>query len=260
MVGQMGSALIGSTGFVGGTLLRQATFDEQFHSTDIETIRGRSYDLLVCAAAPAEKWKANLEPGRDRANIQRLIDCLRDVHAGHVVLISTVDVYPVPVEVDEDTPIDPRAASAYGRHRFELEEFVRDRFGTTCVRLPGLFGRGLKKNVIYDFLNDNTVASICPDSVFQFYHLERLWQDIVAARTYRLGTVNFAVEPVNVRDVAREAFGLTFENPLEVKPVRYDMRTKYASLFGGTGAYLASRDRVLTAIRRFVADWRLEHP
>ena len=38
----MVSALIGSTGFVGGTLMRQTRFDEQFHSTDIETIRGRS--------------------------------------------------------------------------------------------------------------------------------------------------------------------------------------------------------------------------
>lgn len=256
----MGSALIGSTGFVGGTLLRQTRIDEQFHSTDIETIRGRSYELLVCAGAPAEKWKANKEPDRDRANIQRLIDCLRTVQAAHVVLISTVDVYPAPVDVDEDTPIDPRAASAYGRHRYELEQFVRDRFETTCVRLPGLFGRGLKKNIIYDFLNHNAVDAICADSVFQFYHLDRLWQDIAAARAHRLGAVNFAVEPVSVREVAREGFGVGFENPLAMNPARYDMRTKYGALLGGVGPYLASRDEVLAAIRGFVAEWRREHP
>ena len=256
----MANALIGSTGFVGGTLLRQTNFDEQFHSTDIETIRGRSYDVLTCAGAPAEKWKANKEPEGDRANIQRLVDCLRTVRAAHVVLISTVDVYPVPVDVDEETPIDPQAASAYGRHRYELEQFVRDRFETTCVRLPGLFGRGLKKNIIYDFLNHNAVDAICADSVFQFYHLERLWRDITAARTHGLGTVNFAVEPVSVRDVAREGFGLEFENPLAVNPARYDMRTKYATLLGGTVPYLASRYEVLAAIRGFVADWRREHP
>ena len=254
----MRSALIGSTGFVGGTLLRQASFDEQFHSTDIENIRGRSYDLLVCAGAPAEKWKANRAPEQDRASLQRLMQCLAEVHAEHVVLISTVDVYAVPVGVDEDTAIDSVATSAYGRHRFELEVFVRDRFDTTCVRLPGLFGRGLKKNVIYDFLNHNETSAICPESVFQFYCLDDLWRDIAQVRAHGLGVVNFAVEPVSVRDVAREGLGIEFENPRAVNAVRYDMRTRYAGLLGGAGAYLRSRHEVLAAIRDFAGAWRRE--
>ncbi len=255
----MRSALIGSTGFVGGTLLRQTTFDDLYHSTDIETIRGRSYDLLVCAGAPAEKWKANKEPERDKANIARLMSCLSETKAAHVVLVSTVDVYGTPIEVDEDTPIDPATATAYGRHRFELEEFVRDRFDTTCVRLPGLFGHGLKKNIIYDLLNNNAVDTICADSVFQFYHLDRLWRDIGTARAHELRTVNFAVEPVSVRDVARIGFDRMFENLKPTTPARYDMRTRYATLFGGSGAYLSSHDEVLSAIRAFVIDWRRGH-
>jgi nucleoside-diphosphate-sugar epimerase len=254
----MRSALIGSTGFVGSTLLRQTSFDEQFHSTDIERIRGQSYGLLVCAGAPAEKWKANRDPESDRANLQRLMQCLAEVHAEHVVLISTVDVYPVPVGVDEGTTIDPEAGSAYGRHRFELEVFVRDRFDTTCVRLPGLFGRGLKKNVIYDFLNNNETGAICPDSVYQFYGLDDLWRDIAQVRAHGLSLVNFGVEPVSVRDVAREGLGIEFEKPLAVNAVRYDMHTRYAGLLGGTGVYLRSRHQVLAAIRDFAEAWRRE--
>ena len=254
----MRSALIGSTGFVGGTLLRQTSFDEQFHSTDIENIRGRSYDLLVCAGAPAEKWKANRAPEVDQANLQRLMQCLAEVRAQHVVLISTVDVYAVPVGVDEDTTIDPGATSAYGRHRYQLEVFVRDRFETTCVRLPGLFGRGLKKNVIYDFLNNNEMSAICPDSVYQFYDLDDLWRDIAQVRAQGLGLVNFAVEPVSVRDVARDGIGIEFDNPLAVNAVRYDMHTRYAGLLGGAGVYLRSRHEVLAAMRDFVGAWRRE--
>ena len=38
----------------------------------------------------------------------------------------------------------------YGRNRLELEDLVRKEFDTLVVRLPALFGKGLKKNFIYD--------------------------------------------------------------------------------------------------------------
>jgi nucleoside-diphosphate-sugar epimerase len=247
------SALIGSTGFVGGNLLRQTRFDDGYHSTDIDTIRGRSYDLVVCAGAPAEKWKANQEPERDRANIARLMDCLAHVEAEHVVLISTVDVYATPAGVDEDTPIDAGALTAYGRHRYELEQMVRSRFDTTCLRLPGLFGPGLKKNIIYDLLHNNALDAVCADSVYQFYDLDRLWRDVGTARGHRLGVANLATEPVSVREVAREGFGIAFENPSQKNAARYDMRTRHDRLFGGGGGYIAARAAVLAAIAAFVA-------
>ncbi len=248
----MSSALVGSTGFVGGNLLRQTSFDALYHSSDIETIRGRSFDLLVCAGARAEKWLANKEPERDIAGIRRLMDCMAEVQAKHVVLISTVDVYPVPVGVDESTPIDPAANTAYGRHRYELERFVNDRFNTTTVRLPGLFGPGLKKNIIYDLIHGNATDAICPDSVYQFYDLTRLWADIETTRKGGLALANFATEPVSVREVARAGFDIDFENPKATKPARYDMRTRHAALFGGANGYLAGKAQVLSAIHRFV--------
>ncbi len=252
----MRSALVGSTGFVGGTLLRQAPFDDRFHSTDIAGIRGRSYDLLVCAAAPAEKWKANREPERDRANLERLMEHLAEVRAAHVVLISTVDVFADSTGADEATPVDPAAATAYGRHRYRLEEFVRGRFDTTCLRLPGLFGEGLKKNIIYDLLHGNALDAIAPDSVYQFYPLDRLWTDIGTARAHGLPLVHLATEPVSVRDVARRGFGIAFENPAAPAPARYDLRTRYAEAFGGSGSYLMSGAAVLEAIAGFVAAWK----
>jgi nucleoside-diphosphate-sugar epimerase len=256
----MPDALVGSTGFVGSNLLMQTGFDDVFHSTDIASIRGRSYDLLVCAAAPAEKWKANRDPGRDLANLEQLMGHLGTVRVRHVVLISTVDVFAVPVDVYEDSPVAPDAATAYGRHRYQLEEFFRARFDTTCLRLPGLYGAGLKKNVIFDLLHGNALEAVCPDSVYQFYGLDRLWADVVAARRHGLGLVHLATEPVSVREVAHHAFDMDFENPRAASPARYDLRTRHAALFGGEGHYIMSRAAVLAGIAGFVAASRRERP
>ena len=75
------SALIGYTGFVGSNLLRQRGFDACFNSANIDELGGRSFDLIVCAGARAEKWKANAEPERDLDNIEGLIRALSHADA-----------------------------------------------------------------------------------------------------------------------------------------------------------------------------------
>lgn len=248
----MASAIVGSTGFVGSNIVRQSPFDDLYHSKNIHDIAGKTYDLLVCAGAPAAKWVANRDPQGDRDNIQRLIDALRRVRARTVVLISTVDVYPVPAGVDEETAIDGTALHPYGRHRLELEHFLTGAFDTVTVRLPGLFGPGLKKNIVFDLLHNNQVEKIHPDDAFQFYDLDGLWKDVERARRCRLNLVNFATEPTSVREVAREAFGIELDNRVGTAPVSYDVKSRHASLFGGSGGYLYGRDQVLPALKRFV--------
>ena len=58
----MSRALIGYTGFVGGNLHLQTPFDDVYNSKNIDSLRGKSYELVVCAGAPGVKWKANKEP------------------------------------------------------------------------------------------------------------------------------------------------------------------------------------------------------
>lgn len=247
----MRTALIGSTGFVGGTLLRQAPFDERYHSTDIAEIDGRSFDVVVCAGAPAAKWKANQEPEADRANLERLMASLRTVGARRFILVSTVDVYPSAIGVDESSAIDPSAAEPYGRHRFLLEQFVRERFASTVLRLPALFGEGLRKNAVYDLLHGNCLDALQPRSSFQFYDMARLWGDVERVLSAGLPLVNFATEPVVLGDVAREVFGR--ELPPSQRPVaRYDFRTRHSALWGRQDGYLADRAAVLEGLRAFV--------
>ena len=249
----MSDALIGHTGFVGGTLLRQRPFDELYNSKNVETIAGKSFGLLAVSAMPAAKWIANRDPDGDRAVLDRLIGCLRQVAAEQVVVMSTVDVYPTPIDVDEDSPIDAAAQQTYGRNRLLLERMAAEHFPRLLVvRLPGLFGAGLKKNSIYDLLHNNEVNKIHAGGMFQFYNLDHLWRDIETALAARLTLVNFATEPVSVRDVAREAFGLDLTNDTGQPPARYDMRSKHAAQFGGRDGYLYSRTQVLAELQEFV--------
>jgi nucleoside-diphosphate-sugar epimerase len=250
----MKAALIGYSGFVGGNLLREYPFSGRYNSSNIEAIAGMQFDLIVCAGAPAAKWKANQEPLTDRAGLGRLMASLERVKAQRFVHISTVDVYGQVNGVDEDCL--PSEATPYGRHRRELEQFVRDRFQALVVRLPALFGPGLKKNAIYDLMNNNQVEKIDSRSVFQFYNIRRLWLDIRIAAGARLSLIHLATEPVAMAEVTRCVFGREWVNHLPGNPAHYDLRTKHAALFGGMGGYICHKMRVLTDLAEFVRTQR----
>ncbi len=252
MSGSPESALIGHTGFVGSNLLRQHPFTSCYNSSNIESIAGRAFDLVVCAGVRAEKWIANANPERDREAIDRLLAAVTAAKAPRVVLISTVDVFAVPTDVDEDTPIELTGVQPYGLNRRYLETELAAHFDTTIVRLPGLYGHGLKKNVIYDFLHDNETHKIDSRGVFQFYGVDRLWDDIGIALAERLPLVHLVTEPVSVHDVAEEAFHLPFTNHVTQTPARYDLHTRHAALFGGSGSYIETRRQVNDGIRQFV--------
>lgn len=250
--------LIGHTGFVGGTLARQHAFDACYNSRTVDTLRGQSFDLLVCAGVSAVKWLANKEPEADRAAIRTLTDALAEVRAREFVLISTIDVYPDPGSgADEGAEIDAAGNHAYGRHRYELERWAADRFETTrVVRLPALFGEGLKKNALYDLMRGNAVGSINPAAVFQWYPTRRLWNDIDTARHEDLPVVNLFGAPVAMADVIDAFFPGAPVGPAAQPAPRYDLRTRHAAAFGGRGAYLTSAEETLGEMARYVADDR----
>ena len=252
----MSDALIGYTGYVGGSILRERSFDACYRSTDIDTIRGAEFDTIVCCGAPAEKWRANRDPEEDRARLATLTTALGRVRARRFILVSTIDVYPSPSGVDERTAIDAAAGQPYGRHRYELEEFCRARFDTTVVRLPGLYGRGLKKNAVFDLLHDRPVDGIPGNARFQFYDTERAWADIERALGTGASTVNITAEPVSMTMVAQQVFGRELPTPWSHSAPSYDVRSVHAGLAGGRDGYWFDAQHVIAGLRRFVAQER----
>ena len=248
----MNSALIGYSGFVGTTLLKQSSFEHLYRSTNIGEIKGRYFDTVVCAGAPAQKWIANREPDADRQKIEALVARLESVTCKTFILISTVDVFKNPVGVDEATPVDEFALHSYGLHRRLLEKFVESHFANhLIVRLPGLIGPGLRKNVIFDILNDNNIHAIDTRGIFQFYPMVNLWYDIQIALDAGLKLLHLTAEPVSVAEVFRLGFGKPLEQAQPNSPAVYDMRTRYADIFGTSGHYQYSRRETIQAVRAF---------
>jgi len=247
------SALIGHTGFVGSNLARQAAFADCFNSKNIEEMRGKSYDLVVCAGVSAVKWWANKNPEQDAAGIARLVDVLATVRSERFVLISTIDVYPKPVDVDESTPLEGVPNHAYGTHRYELERTLAKTFRNYHVlRLPGLFGPGLKKNVIYDLMNDNGLDVINPDSVFQYYDLSLLWSDVEKTIARGLELLNVAAEPIATRTILERFFPTKVVGEKRAPEARYDMRSRFSGQWGNDTGYLYDQASMLDALGRFL--------
>lgn len=248
----MNNALVGFSGFVGSTILRQESFSSLYRSINIGEIDGRVFNTVICAGAPAQKWIANREPEADLQKIEGLIAHLKTIQCKTFILISTVDVFKNPIGVDEDTPIDESGLHAYGRHRRLLEIFVEEHFPNyLIVRLPGLVGPGLRKNVIFDFLNDNNLQAIDSRGVFQFYPMVNLWYDIQTALYAGLKLVHLTAEPISVADISQQGFGKPFTHTLGNPAATYDLQTKHAQVFGASGRYQYSVRETIQAVRGY---------
>ncbi|MGY2896929.1 NAD-dependent epimerase/dehydratase family protein [Deinococcus sp. UYEF24] len=243
--------LIGYSGYLGSSLLRQRPFDVQVRRADLDTLRGGRFGTVVCAGAPGQKWLANKEPEADWSNLQRLMDVLSTVRCERMILLSTVDVYPDADGADERTSV-PEGASAYGVHRLELERFVQQHFeDPLVVRLPGLVGPGLRKNVVFDLLHRNNLAAVDFRSVYQFYPVVNLWCDLSKLLRTGVQLAHLSAEPLSVTEVAAEGFGRSFSNILTSLPVRYDLQSTLGSLWGTSSPYLYSKAESLLAIRAY---------
>ncbi len=144
--------LVGHTGFVGSNLKEQVHFDGLYNSQNISEAFGTNPDWLVYSGVRAEKFLANSEPEKDFGIILDAMSNIQKINPKKIILISTVDVYPNPVDVDELTPSNAEN-HAYGKNRLYLENWVAEHFTDYLIlRLPALFGKNLKKNFIYDLI------------------------------------------------------------------------------------------------------------
>ena len=150
-------ALVGYTGFVGSNIYEEAgdKIDAVYNSKNIEEAFGTNPDLLIYAGLRAEKYLANNAPARDMELVLQAEDNIARINPKRLVLISTIDVFKIPKNVDENSEIDTEGLHAYGYNRYQLELWAREKYpDVLIIRLPGLFGKNIKKNFIYDFINE----------------------------------------------------------------------------------------------------------
>ncbi len=148
--------LVGFTGFVGSNIYSVAgdAIQNVYNSQNIADAYGTKPDLLIYSGLRAEKYLANLVPQEDMEFVKKAEENIDRIKPKKLVLISTIDVFKKTKGVDEETEIDVKGLHPYGYNRYQLELWVREHYpDTLIIRLPGLFGKNLRKNFIYDFIH-----------------------------------------------------------------------------------------------------------
>jgi nucleoside-diphosphate-sugar epimerase len=171
--------LIGANGFV-GTGLR--LFLAAQPGVELAAVTRQNYDALkgaraevtIDAAGNSKKFLSDQQPLLDLdLSVAHRLRTLQDFPAALHVHISSVDVYDdltSPKTTTETTPIRPAAASHYGLHKLLAEQLVQHYASDWLIfRLAGMVGPGLRKNPVFDILN-NQPLRIHPDSRYQFMH------------------------------------------------------------------------------------------
>ena len=117
----MKDVLVGYSGFVGSNIEAKHNFDGLYDSRNVEEAYGTNPELLVYSGVPAQKFIANKFPEEDFRIIEGAIENIKKINPKKIVLISTIDIYKNPIDVDEDSNIDVNDLQPYGKNRYYLE-------------------------------------------------------------------------------------------------------------------------------------------
>ena len=260
------TAVVGYTGFVGSNLLQFINCDFFYNSKNFNTAMNKHFNTIYFAGIPAVKWYANKYPEEDRTIIDNIIKILDTITADRFILISTIDVYDnTHNQMNEDDIINYENNHSYGRNRYLFEEYIIKRFENIhIIRLPALFGYGLKKNVLYDLLNNNMIDKISPNTYFQWYDLNWLKDDIKMIIEKNIKIINLFTEPILTNEII-QLFNYDktiFTGELNVK---YDLTTKYTNVSETeitrtftNAKYIKMKEEVLNSIKKFINFYKID--
>lgn len=251
----MKNAIVGYSGFVGSNLLQFYKFDHFYNSQNFNEAINMEFDKLYFCGIPAVKWKANKYPQEDIDIIENIKNILKTIKVNKIILISTIDVYEnVELGNNEDYDCDYVINHPYGRNRYRFEYFIKTNFTDYhIIRLPALFGKGLKKNIIFDLINDNQIQNIPVNSSFQWYYLEWLKTDIDNIIKEKIKVCNLFTEPLDSIEIINLFnYNIQSFNNNE-KKIIYNCKTKYSSIFNSTiYEYVRDKNIVIESIKQFI--------
>ena len=205
--------ILGGRGFVGSAFLRAASKRgiqaEAIDLDNYDEFKGKECDLLVNADGNSKKFLAAEKPVEEfELSVASVLKALQDFRFQGCLHVSSIDVYPDhenPATSREDAPIEIAKLSPYGFHKYLGELLVR-RYAPRwmIVRLGGVLGPGLKKNPVFDLINDFPLR-VQEDSRYQY-----LPADLAA---------EFALDLVG-KGLWGEVFNLCGTGPATIREVR----------------------------------------
>ena len=168
--------ILGGEGYVGQAYARlMVALGKPFAvitRSNYQDFVGKSCELLINANGNSKKFLADRDPVWDfDASVASVVRSIENFKAQRYVLLSSGDVYPeqsCPDVTREDLELDTRRMSRYGLHKRMAETMALSVHPRALVmRMGGFVGPGMKKNAVFDMLNDQKVW-LHPDSELQF--------------------------------------------------------------------------------------------
>ena len=207
-------AVVGN-GLIGKRLQKFVNATHVFGSKQLLDLPLHEYDTVYVAAPSGNRIWASQNPGFDQASTGLLIRNLITTRCNRMVLIST-----------GDTQVKPD--SGYGKNRLELENAVRGRFKNHyIIRLPGLIGNDITKNILYDIKHKTEWVSKINGAIKQqWYPLDDLEYDIPKIINGDERIVNLGSEPIlnqNIVNQFSDTTDVNFESAVDynLKPYKY---------------------------------------
>jgi nucleoside-diphosphate-sugar epimerase len=191
-------AVVGANGFIGSAVVRDLKRRtivplEVNSPTELSSIG--SIDVLIDANGNSRKYVATDDPSLDfNLSVMSVLDRLLKLRPVTYVYLSSGEVYgdnQTPETTIEDNLPATLVRSNYGLNRYISELFVSHySVRSFIVRLGGFVGYGLKKNPVFDIIN-NKPLRVSPESRFQFIDVDYAAKIIIdLANEGRPGTYN----------------------------------------------------------------------
>lgn len=163
-------ALIGSTGAVGKVLcdkLRKLSDINLscFNRNNVEEALKGVYDVVICTAPSSEKLLTNLGLKNDDSEIEELLNVLKNIQTGHMILVSTKSVF------ESGT----RYSTIHQKIYNGVIEAHKD--SNTIYIMDILYGKTLKKGFINDLISRQWTY-ISNDIVLDKPELEKYYKKV----------------------------------------------------------------------------------
>lgn len=238
-------AIIGD-GFIGKHLKCNIEEPYDFYSKkNIKEIERKNYDIVYCAGLYSN---INKNSDDDLENIFTLQDCLSSAKINKFILISTIDIYDSKFPNQDENQYNI-SIDSYGKNRYFMEEWVLEEYKDChIIRLPLLFGLGLKKNIIYDILNNNRLENINFNTLYQWYCLEELMYDIKKIIKKKIRIVNLISEPIETKNLISICFP-EFVIPMfdNNKRIEYNYKSKWFK-----SGYAVEKKKIVEELLKYI--------
>ncbi len=152
--------LIGSKGFVGSAVMRKLSCSHKVFGVSSKDKFGcgsfENTDFVVNCAGNSKRWLVESDPTEALWNEKKIMELITKIISespkAKIIHISSVCA-------GDETP--------YGDLKLQMEDYIYD-FDYWCVlRLVGLVGENLRKNVIFDWIHGRSIR-VSPYSVYNF--------------------------------------------------------------------------------------------